>query len=89
MPTPKEISKIKEMVLRYTLNNQRPMAYSLDIAIIETKTEEGRDLMIIECHPFTSLGLYGLVGSFLPYAYKNGVDWYIRYNTPIQKFSNF
>ena len=89
MPTPSEINKIQEMVLRYMLDNNRPGAYSLDVAIIETKNENKRDLMILECHPFTSLGLYGINGSFLPYAYREGLDWYIKHKTPLEKFTNF
>lgn len=89
MPTPSEIDKIKEMVLRYTLNNKRPRAYSLDIAVIKTNQALGRDIMVVECHPFCSLGLYGLVGSFLPYAYREGLDWYINYNSQLKEFSNF
>ena len=89
MPTIDEIKKIKTMVLRYMLDNTRPNAYSLDVAIIKSDNEIGRDLMVIECHPFTSLGLYGLNGSFLPRAYRHGIDWYIKHNTPLTKFSNF
>lgn len=86
MPTPEEINKIKEMTLRYMLNPTRPKAYSLDIAIIKTNDTLGRNLMLLECHPFTSLGLYGVNGSFLPMAYRYGLDWYINHNTPIEKF---
>lgn len=89
MPTPDEIKKIQEMVLRYMLNNKRPQAYSLDIGLIEKNDELKRDVMVIECHPFCSLGLYGLTGSFLPYAYREGLDWYIKYNTPLKEFNNF
>jgi hypothetical protein len=88
MPTPNELEKLQEMVNRYMLNPTRPKAYSLDIAIIKHNNEYGRDIMILECHPFSSLGLYGVNGSFLPLAYRHGVDWYIKHNTPIEKFKN-
>lgn len=88
MPTPDEIKKIRQMVSKYMLNKSRPGAYSLDVAIIKTPNFE-RDLMILECHPFCCLGLYGISGSFLPYAYRRGLDWYIDHNTPVQNFSNY
>ena len=88
MPTPDEINKLQEAVIRYSVNPTRPRAYALDIAVIKTKTDIGRDLMIIESCPFASLGLYGLVGSFLPYMYRDGIDWYIKHNTKIQKYRN-
>lgn len=89
MPSPDEIKKIKEMVLRYTLNKSRPGAYALDVAIIKSNNNIGRDLIILESCPFTSLGTYGLVGSFLPQMYRQGLDWYIKYNNIIEKFDNF
>ena len=88
MPTPNEIEKIEEMVLRYSLDKTRPMSYAMDIGIIKNNLL-GRDIMLIEMCPFACLGTYGLVGSFLPYMYKDGVDWYIQHNTKISKFSNF
>ena len=84
MPTPEDINKLKEMVLRYSINPARPKAYTLDVAIIKDK-----GLSILECHPFCSVGLYGLVGSFLPYAYRYGLDWYINHNLELEKYNNF
>ena len=82
MPTPDEIKKIKEMVTRYMINKSRPGAYSLDIAVISTKN--GRDIAVLEVHPFASVGLYGLYGSFLPMAYRLGLDYYINHNTKME-----
>lgn len=84
MPSPNEILKIQEMVIRYQADAAYPKAYSLDVAIIRTNLQKGRDVMVIECHPFVSLGLYGFSGSFLPLAYKSGFDWYVQHNTPLK-----
>lgn len=89
MPTIEEINKIKEMVLRLSINSKNPLAYTLDIAIIRANNDVGRDLMIIEMHPFACVGTYGCVGSFLPDAYRNGFDWYVNQNFDLKKFSNF
>lgn len=89
MPTIEEINKIKEMVLRLSINSKNPLAYTLDIAIIRANNDVGRDLMIIEMHPFACVGTYGCVGGFLPDAYRNGFDWYVNQNFDLKKFSNF
>lgn len=89
MPTIEEINKIKEMVLRLSINSKNPLAYTLDIAIIRANNDVRRDLMIIEMHPFVCVGTYGCVGSFLPDAYRNGFDWYVNQNFDLKKFSNF
>lgn len=84
LPTEKEIELLKEMVIRYTVDKTRPQAYTFDVAIIKD-----RGLAIIECHPHTSVGLYGLYGNFLPYCYKFGFEWYLKHNTLMAPFSNF
>lgn len=89
MPTIEEINKIKEMVLRLSINSKNPLAYTLDIAIIRANNDVRRELMIIEMHPFACVGTYGCVGSFLPDAYRNGFDWYVNQNFDLKKFSNF
>ena len=84
LPSAKDVELLKEMVIRYTVDKTRPLAYTLDVAMIKD-----RGLAVIECHPHTSVGLYGLYGNFLPYCYKFGFEWYVKHNTPIQPFSNF
>lgn len=84
MPTPNEIKKIKEMVVRYSASKSCPGAYTLDVSIIKTDNETGRDLALIECHPATSTGTYGCRGAFLPRMYELGFKWYIDHNTKIQ-----
>lgn len=87
MPSPDEINKIQKMILLYMRNNKRPDAYALDIAVIKTNNSIGRELIVLELCPFACLGTYGLVGSFLPEMYRYGFEWYIRHNTPIEKFN--
>ena len=84
MPTPTELDKLKEIVLKYILDKDRPKSYSLDIAIIKSNNEFKRDLAILEIHPFACLGLYGITGSFLPYAYRDGLDYYININKKLK-----
>jgi hypothetical protein len=83
MPTPREINKIQEMVARYSMAKDRAIAYTMDVAIVKTKDGEGRDLAIIEIHPFVAAGTYGCRGDFLPALYQIGIRWYIDHNTPI------
>jgi hypothetical protein len=86
MPNEKEIRKIQEMVLRYSVGDKtRPLAYTMDVAIVIDANDGHRNLALIEVHPFVSVGTYGCRGSFLPRMYKQGVRWYIELNTPIEK----
>ena len=87
MPTPKELNKLQKMISIYSIDKNRPRAYTIDIAVIKENNEDGRDLMIIEVHPFASVGLYGMNGTFLTYAYRYGLDYYLKVNTPIEKWS--
>lgn len=89
MPTPDEINKIKEMILVYMLNKDRPKSYALDVAIIKSNNTIGRDLMIVELCPFICVGTYGFYSKNIPYMYRDGVSWYIDCNIPIELFSNF
>lgn len=84
MPTVEDISLLKEMVLKYSVNAKRPRAYTMDVCIIRD-----RGLAILEVHPHTSVGLYGFNSLLLPYCYRYGLDWYIDCNTELECFSNF
>jgi hypothetical protein len=83
MPTPMEINKVQEMVTRYSMAKDRAIAYTMDVAIVKTQDGEGRDLALIEIHPFVAAGTYGCRGDFLPALYQLGIRWYIDHNTPI------
>lgn len=84
MPTPREIKKIKEMVVRYSVAKDCPGAYTLDVAVVRSEDEEGRDLALIEVHPAICVGTYGCRGPFLQKMYRLGLEWYVKYNTPIE-----
>ncbi len=84
MPNEAEINKLRKMVGMYIMDSKRPKAYTMDIAIVNDKIK-GRDLMIIEVHSFTSVGLYGFCGGNLPAMYKAGLDYDINVNTPIEQ----
>ena len=84
VPTPREINKIKEMVTRYSVVKDRAMAYTMDVAVVRYNNEDGRDLALIEVHPFVAVGTYGCRGKFLPRAYDAGLRWYIDHNTQIE-----
>ena len=84
MPTPQEIKKIQEAVVRYSVAHDCPDAYTMDWAIINTGCKkEPRDIAILEVHPFVSVGTYGLEGPVLLNMYKHGIQWYIKHNTPL------
>ncbi len=86
MPSPIEIKKLEKMVGIYSMDIYRPKAYTMDIAITKENNESGRDLMILEVHSFSSVGLYGYDSKKLPMAYKLGFDYYLQNNKPIKRF---
>lgn len=84
MPTPAEIKKIQEAVVRYSVARDCPDAYTMDWAIVATgDKKEPRDIALLEVHPFVSVGTYGLEGSILIPMYKSGIQWYLQHNTPL------
>lgn len=69
-----------EMVMRYSLDQSRPASYTMDVAVVKN-----RGTALLEIHPWTSVGLYGyMFGAELPYCYRDGLDYYIRQNKPVQ-----
>lgn len=78
-PSKDDVNLLKEMVNVYSLDKNRPFAYTMDVAIIKDK-----GLCILECHPHTSVGLYGYNNSNLLYSYTYGFDWYIDKNNKIE-----
>lgn len=80
-----DMSLLLEMVGVYSLSDSRPNAYTMDIAVIKD-----RGTAILEVHPWVSVGLYGyMFGSYLPYAYRDGLDYYKNINKEITVYSNF
>lgn len=79
-----DINLIKKANNIYTLEKDYPKSYSIDIMCSKKGTH------IIEIHPWCCLGLYNsLWGNNILFAYRQGLDYYINYNTKITKFSNF
>lgn len=69
---------LKEMVNVYSMDNDRPLAYTMDVGIIQ-----GKGTSIIEIHPAAAFGTYGFSGSDLPYMYRLGIDYYLKINKPV------
>ena len=78
-----DISLIDKANLLYSTQKDYPKSYSLDVMITNRGTS------IIEIHPFACVGLYSnLWGSSLLYAYRDGIDYYINWNTKLEKDNN-
>lgn len=75
MLSQEQAERLKQMVHMYSWSEECPRAYTMDIAITKENV-----LAVIECHPFVSVGLYGYYADDLPYAYRNGLDWYLECN---------
>lgn len=74
---------IKKANIIYSMEKDYPKSYSMDIMITD------RGTCIAEIHPWCCLGLYNsLWGDNLLFAYRQGLDYYINYNTKIEEFSN-
>lgn len=79
-----DVDLIKKANALYSTQYDYPKSYSLDVMVTP------RGTAITEIHNFTSLGLYSTIwGTDLLYAYRDGIDYLINYNTPQTEFSNF
>ena len=75
-----DVNLIKKANIIYSLEKDYPKSYTMDVMVTKNGTS------IIEIHPFTSVGLYTtLWGNELLYAYKDGIDYYVKYNTKIME----
>lgn len=79
-----DVSLLREMVMMYSLDKNRPNAYTLDVAIIKD-----RGVAILEVHPHVSVGLYGYSKTDLLYSYAYGFDWYVSKNVELEESDNF
>ena len=70
---------INEMVNMYSLDKDRPRAYTMDIAVIN-----GYETCILELHPLVSVGTYGYDKKELLSMYRLGIDYYININKEIK-----
>ena len=74
-----DIKLIEKANLIYSIQKDYPISYTMDVMV------NNRGTSIIEIHPFTSIGLYSsLWGNNLLDAYRDGIDYYIKHNTPLK-----
>ena len=74
-----DVNLIKKAVALITLNEKWLKSYTIDVMVGPKGTA------IIEVHNFASVGLYNtLWGSNLIYAYRDGIDYLINDNKPIE-----
>lgn len=67
--------KIRKMVEEYKNDPERPMAYTMDIAV--SKHKGGIiHTVILEVHPFASCGLYGFCSPEIPDMLEEGIHYY-------------
>lgn len=79
-----DVELIKKANDLYSIQPDYPKSYSMDLMITP------RGTAITEIHNYTSLGHYStLFGDNLLYAYRDGIDYLLKHNTPITEFSNF
>lgn len=73
-----DLNLINKMIIDYS-KIEHPKSYTMDIAVINNGT------VLLEIHSFVSVGLYTyLWNNSLPYYYRDGLDWYIKYNKEIK-----
>ena len=78
-----DMELIKKANLVYSSQKDYPKSFTMDVAITPKGT------CILEIHSFSSVGLYNaLWGDNLLYAYRDGIDYHINFNTPIKEWNN-
>lgn len=70
-----DVNVLQSMVKAYSESKERPLAYSLDVAVTE-----GGATVVLEVHPFASLGTYGFSGERLMKMYAWGYEYYKKTN---------
>lgn len=79
-----DVDLIRDAVEIYNKQPDRPKSYSIDVMITPKGTA------ITEVHNFMCLGLYNVNwDENLLYAYRDGWDYVLNYNTAQTEFSNF
>ena len=73
-----DVALINKANIIWSLEKDYPKSCTIDIMVTDRGTS------IIECHPFISVGLYStLWGTNLLEAYKDGINYVLKYNTKI------
>ena len=71
---------IKRMIDVYQFDENKPDSYTMDLAV----TNSGKTILI-EIHPFVSVGLYGTIyQNKLPLCYFDGIRWCVERNKEIE-----
>lgn len=74
-----DMKLIDKTNLIYSIESDWPCSYTIDVAV----TSKGTHLL--EIHPFACIGLYStLWPQELPYAYKDGINYYIQHNSKVE-----
>ena len=73
-----DVELINKANIMWSLQKDYPKSCTIDVMVTDKGTS------IIECHPFISVGLYStLWGANLLEAYKDGINYVLKYNTKI------
>lgn len=73
-----DVNLISKANLLYSTQEDYPKSYTMDIMVTDRGTS------VIEIHSFVSVGLYTTIwGSNLAYAYRDGIDYHLNYNTKL------
>ena len=73
-----EESALLQMMFMYS-TEPHPDSYVMDLGIAECEDYE-RKTVILEVHPFTSCGLYGMYDRCLLDMLEDGINWYVQQN---------
>jgi hypothetical protein len=68
------VKRIKEMISTFEKSGSAPIAYTLDVGVVDHNT------IIIEAHDFFSCGLYGFNDSSLPHMFYQWFEEYLFIN---------
>ena len=72
---------LNKMINIYSMQDDCPKAYTMDVAVNWSGT------FLLEVHPWISVGLYNsLWNGRLLYAYRDGINYVLNYNTEPQVF---
>lgn len=78
-----DVKLLQKMVNIYSMQQDCPKAYTMDVAINEKGT------LLLEIHPWIAVGLYNsLWNRNLLYAYRDGIQYVLDFNTKIKEWSS-
>lgn len=78
-----DVKLLQKMINIYSMRYDCPKAYTMDIAVNEKET------FLLEIHPWIAVGLYNSLWSRnLLYAYRDGIQYVLDFNTKIEEWNN-